>query len=174
MCGPSSVRGFVAAAHLQHFSDLGWASLGALELTALPMVDRARRISWVHNAAGSSSTAVTRLCDWMPGSGRAHLLPSLTGAVWVGVGAGSMVFTPWIGDYLGRVAIGAERPDAGRRRLHDLPYLDVFPTNTLAHTQRWHADIGGGRAYVMDDQTAITVGVDIIEVVTERTWTKLV
>ena len=36
MCGPASVRGLVAAApDFRHFSGLGWASLGVLELTAL-------------------------------------------------------------------------------------------------------------------------------------------
>jgi hypothetical protein len=38
MCGPTSVRGFVADQRWQHFSGLGWASLGVLELTALPTI----------------------------------------------------------------------------------------------------------------------------------------
>ena len=39
MCGPESVRRVVAAgADDQFFSGLGWASLGVLELTALPSV----------------------------------------------------------------------------------------------------------------------------------------
>ena len=37
MCGPSSVQGFLAARpRWEHLSGLGWASLGVLELTALP------------------------------------------------------------------------------------------------------------------------------------------
>ena len=39
MCGPTSVRRFIAAEHQgQQPSGLGWASCGVLELTALPTV----------------------------------------------------------------------------------------------------------------------------------------
>ena len=39
MCGPASVRGLVAAGPgFRHLSGLGWASLGVLELTALPTI----------------------------------------------------------------------------------------------------------------------------------------
>jgi dipeptidase E len=39
MCGPASVRGFIAAgAEFRYLSGLGWASLGVLELTALPTI----------------------------------------------------------------------------------------------------------------------------------------
>ncbi len=39
MCSPKSVRGLIAAEPAwQHFSGLGWASLGVLELTALPTI----------------------------------------------------------------------------------------------------------------------------------------
>jgi len=37
MCGPASVRGFIAVGtKFRYLSGLGWASLGVLELTALP------------------------------------------------------------------------------------------------------------------------------------------
>jgi dipeptidase E len=39
LCGPASVRGLIAAEpDFRHFSGLGWASLGVLELTALPTI----------------------------------------------------------------------------------------------------------------------------------------
>ena len=44
-CGPASVRGFVAAEpkrDWQYMSGLGWASLGVLELTALPTIGAER------------------------------------------------------------------------------------------------------------------------------------
>jgi dipeptidase E len=41
MCNPQSVRGLVAAEPAwQHFTGLGWASLGVLELTALTTIDQ--------------------------------------------------------------------------------------------------------------------------------------
>ena len=39
------------------------------------------------------------LAHWMRESGLADLMPELTGTVWVGVSAGSMVMTPSIGDW---------------------------------------------------------------------------
>ena len=51
MCGPASVRGFVAAEpEFQHLSGLGWASLGVLELTALPTIGAERWVPWVREA----------------------------------------------------------------------------------------------------------------------------
>ena len=61
MCGPTSVRGFVAAEpEWQHLSGLGWASLGVLELTALPTIGAERWVPWIREADVSWSTAATR------------------------------------------------------------------------------------------------------------------
>ena len=49
------------------------------------------------------------------------------------------------------------------------PHLDAFPTNTLAHAQRWAAEIGIP-AYAIDEQTAITVVDGSVEVVSEGRW----
>lgn len=48
------------------------------------------------------------------------------------------------------------------------PHLDVFPENTLAEAERWSAGIGGP-AYALDDQTAITVNGDTVEIVSGAT-----
>src|ERR687885_230526 len=51
MCGPASVRGLVAAEPTwQHFTGLGWASLGVLELTALTSIAADRWQAWVRDA----------------------------------------------------------------------------------------------------------------------------
>src|SRR4051795_8980636 len=80
--------------------ELGWKSLGVLELTALPSIGEERWVPWVREAdvllvAGGDATY---LCHWMRQSGLADLLPSLGDTVWVGLSAGSMVMTPRIGD----------------------------------------------------------------------------
>jgi dipeptidase E len=49
------------------------------------------------------------------------------------------------------------------------PHLDVFPDNTMAAAEAWAAAIGGP-AYVVDDQTAIRVVDDVVEVVSEGQW----
>src|SRR5215218_9538827 len=79
--------------------DLGWKSVGVLELTALPSIDRERWVPLVQETdvllvAGGDALY---LCYWMRQSGLADRLPSLRDTVWVGLSAGSMVMTPCIG-----------------------------------------------------------------------------
>jgi len=79
--------------------ELGWKSLGVLELTALPSIDKE---VWVPEVQETDVLLVNGgdplyLCYWMRESGLADLLPSLP-AVYVGLSAGSMVMTPSIGE----------------------------------------------------------------------------
>lgn len=174
MCGPGSARGFVAgAAGWETTTGLGWASIGLLELTALPTIGASRWEPWVREADVLlvDGGEATYLCHWMRESSLADLLPSLADTVWVGVSAGSMVMTPRIGaDFVD----WPQAPDDRTLGVVDFsifPHLDRFPTNTLAHAERWAADIGG-RAYAIDEQTAIKVADGITEVVSEGNWTE--
>jgi dipeptidase E len=174
MCGPSSVRGFVAAEpQWDHFSGLGWGSLGVLELTALPTVGAERWVPWVREADVLlvDGGDATYLSHWMRESGLADLLPSLVDTVWLGVSAGSMVMTPRIGqDFVSWPSAPDDRT-LGVVDFSIFPHLNAFPTNTPAHAERWAADIGGP-AYAIDEQTAIVVVDGSIEVVSEGEWTK--
>jgi dipeptidase E len=174
-CGPESVRGLVAAEPAwRHFTGLGWASLGVLELTALPTIGAERWVHWVRKADVLlvDGGDATYLSHWMQESGLASLLPSLTHTVWVGVSAGSMVMTPRIGEYFVEWPSAPDDRTLGLVDFSIFPHLDHFPTNTLADAQRWAADIGGP-AYAIDEQTAITVVDGVVEVVSEGQWTKL-
>ena len=55
------------------------------------------------------------------------------------------------------------------------PHLDHadMPGNTLAHAERWAADIGGP-AYAIDDETAIQVVDGNVDVISEGHWKMLV
>jgi dipeptidase E len=80
--------------------DLGWKSVGVLELTALPSIDEERWVPLVREVdvllvAGGDALY---LCHWMRQSGLADLLPPLNETAWVGLSAGSMVMTPRIGE----------------------------------------------------------------------------
>jgi dipeptidase E len=175
MCGPTSVQGFVAAGPSSpHFSGLGWASVGVLELTALPSIDAQRWVPWVKEADALlvDGGDATYLCHWMRESGLAELLPSLHDIVWVGVSAGSMVMTPRIGQYFVEWDGAPDDRTLGVVDFSIFPHLDAFPTNTLAHAQRWAADLGIP-AYAIDEQTAITVVDGRVEVVSEGQWTAL-
>ena len=173
LCGPTSVHRVVTG-DFQHLSGLGWASLGVLELTALPTIGAERWVPWVRAADVLlvDGGDATYLCHWMRESGLADLLPSLPDTVWVGVSAGSMVMTPRIGASFVEWPSAPDDRTLGVVDFSIFPHLDVFPTNTLAHAQRWAADIGGP-AYAIDDQTAIVVVDGTPEVVSEGQWTQL-
>jgi dipeptidase E len=79
--------------------ELGWKSLGVLELTALPSIERS---IWIDAVEETDALLVgggdpLYLCYWIEQSGLGDLLPSLSNMVWVGVSAGSLVMGPQVG-----------------------------------------------------------------------------
>lgn len=174
-CGPVSARGFVAGMPpWGGLTSLPWASLGVLELTALPSIPRERWLTWVNAADvllvdGGDATYLTH---WMRESALADLLPSLTDKVWVGVSAGSMALTPRIGSDFVEWPGAADDRGLGVVDFSIFPHLDVFPTNTMADAERWHEEVGGA-AYVLDDQSAIRVVDGVPEVISEGRWRRL-
>jgi dipeptidase E len=153
---------------------LGWKSVGVLELTALPSIEREHWVSWVRRADVLlvNGGDALYLSHWMRESGLAELLPSLPDLVYVGFSAGSMVLTPRIGDHF----VGWKPSTGGDSALglvdfSVFPHLDhpACPDNTTAEAERWAAGIGGP-AYAIDDQTAIKVVGGVVEVVSEGRW----
>jgi dipeptidase E len=174
MCGPTSVQGFVAAQpRWRHFSGLGWASLGVLELTALPTIGTERWVPWVREADVLlvDGGDATYLCHWMRESGLDELLPSMPDQVWVGVSAGSMVLTPRIGALFVEWPAAKDDRTLGVVDFSIFPHLDAFPTNTMDIAEQWSADIGLP-AYAIDEQTAIKVVDGTTEVISEGHWTR--
>src|SRR6202046_3049866 len=90
---------FISGRSSEPMTELGWKSVGALELTSLPSIDKERWVSWVREADVLlvNGGDPLYLCHWMRESGLADLLPSLRDTVYVGLSAGSMVLTPRIG-----------------------------------------------------------------------------
>ncbi|WIE71389.1 Type 1 glutamine amidotransferase-like domain-containing protein [Curtobacterium sp. MCJR17_020] len=172
MCGPGSVRGLLAGGpDSQYLAGLGWASVGVLELTALPTIGVERWTAWVRQADVLlvDGGDATYLAHWVRESGLADVLPSLPDTVWVGVSAGSMVMTPRIGSSFVAWSSAPDDRTLGVVDFSVFPHLDAFPQNTLGHAERWAADIGGP-AYAIDEQTAITVVDGTVEVVSEGRW----
>jgi dipeptidase E len=155
-------------------TELGWKSVGVLELTALPSLDAGQ---WVPAVRETDVLLVNGgdpmyLHHWMVESGLAELLPSLPATVYVGLSAGSMVMTPRIGeDFV------EWRPPAGGDGTLGLvdfaifPHLDHpdLPDNKMANAERW-AEGMAMPAYAIDDQTAIKVTDDGVEVISEGHW----
>jgi len=173
-CGPRSVRGFAAGiSPWDAMTGLDWASLGLLELTALPTIPRERWVPWVRevDVLLVDGGDATYLAHWMRACGLADLLPELD-AVWVGVSAGSMALAPRIGEYFVEWDGAPDDSALGVVDFAIFPHLDLFETNTMTHAERWAGTLDCP-AYVIDEQTAIVVDGDRVEVVSEGRWAKL-
>ena len=154
--------------------ELGWKSVGVVELTALPSIGHDRWVRWVREADVLlvNGGDALYLNYWMHQSGLTELIPELPDTVWVGLSAGSMVMTPRIGaDF-----VGWQPPTGGDQTLGVVdfsifPHVDhpLLPENTMAEAERWATEIAGP-AYAIDDETAITVVDGRAEVVSEGHW----
>jgi dipeptidase E len=177
-------------------SQLGWKSLGVLELTALPSIDRK---AWVPSVEEADALLVwggdpVYLSYWMRQSGLADLLPSLRPeSVYVGVSAGSMAVASTFGEAysnppngshnaltsedivfatpqgeIKRILVTAQ--GAGLVDFALIPHLDN--ENHLAsstNAAKWAARLPVP-VYAIDDQTAITVVDGTVAVVSEANW----
>lgn len=170
MMGYRFIRGLTA----NPMTELGWKSLGVLELTALPSIKEAHWTAAVRQADallvyGGDVVYLTR---WMRESGLAALLPSLRDTVYVGISAGSMVTAPTFGETY-------DDPDTpfviekglGLVDFALLPHLDHpdHPESTTAKVERMAAEVPVP-TYGIDDETAIKVTDGAVEVVSEGHW----
>ena len=173
--GPAAAWRFISGQEPEcPMTELGWKSVGVLELTALASLDAEQ---WVPAVREADVLLVNGgdpmwLHYWMVESGFAALLPSLSDTLYVGLSAGSMVMTPRIGkEFVGW------RPPAGDDRALGLvdfsifPHLDHehLPDNTLANAKGWAAGLDCP-AYAIDDETAIRVVGGAVDVVSEGQW----
>ncbi|MGC4987009.1 MULTISPECIES: Type 1 glutamine amidotransferase-like domain-containing protein [unclassified Streptomyces] len=171
---PAGAWRFITGRSSTPMCELGWKSLGVLELTALPSIDEERWVSWVREADVLlvNGGDALYLCHWMRQSGLADLLPSLRETVWVGLSAGSMVMTPRIGeDFVEWKPPAGGDSTLGIVDFSIFPHLDheLLPENSMADAERWAAEIPGP-AYAIDDETAITVTDGTVDVVSEGHW----
>src|SRR5215470_10520394 len=83
---------FISGHSNQPMTELGWKSLGVLELTALPSLEAERWGSWVKDAdvllVNGGDAAY--LAHWLRESGLSDLMPELNETVYCGFSAGSM------------------------------------------------------------------------------------
>ena len=172
--GPSAAYQFISGSTANPMCELGWKSLGVLELTALPSLDEEVWIAAVQEAAALLVYGgdVLYLGRWMRESGLAKLLPSLRETVYVGVSAGSMVTAPVFGETyddpstpfvieqgLGLVDFALPPP---------LDHED-HPESSTARATRMAADLPVP-TYAIDDETAIAVVDGTVQVVSEGHW----
>jgi dipeptidase E len=175
--------------------DLGWKSVGVLELTALPSIDKE---VWVAAVQESDALLVwggdpVYLSYWMRHSGLAGLLPSLRPeTVYVGVSAGSIAMASMFGEtYFDQPRCGGERlssedivfagPEgeftmtlvmaegAGLVDFAIIPHVEYHDPQDAANAEKW-----AGRlpvpTYAIDDETAVKVIDGTVQVVSEGHW----
>ena len=169
--GPAMAYRFISGSTPSPLTELGWKSLGVLELTALPSI---KRENWVASVEETDALLVfggdvLYLCRWMRESRLADLLPSLRETVYVGVSAGSMVTAPIFGETYD----DPNRPfviDKGLGLVDFalLPHLDHedHPESSTAKVERMAAEVPVP-TYGIDDQTAIKVTDGTVAVVSE-------
>jgi dipeptidase E len=161
--------------------ELGWKSVGVLELTALPSIQEE---SWVPKVRETDALLVwggdvLYLCYWMRRSGLADLLPSLNKSVYVGVSAGSIAMTPYNCDVefdLQFVPAGSDQGQEGDRALGLVDFAlrvhldrEGFDDSSMTNVEKWAAGITAP-TYAIDDQTAVKVADGTVEVVSEGNW----
>ncbi|WP_406064912.1 Type 1 glutamine amidotransferase-like domain-containing protein [Micromonospora sp. NBC_00860] len=162
-------------------SQLGWKSLGILELTALPTI---REENWVPAVREADALLVwggdvLYLTYWLRQSGLADLLPSLSDTVYVGVSAGSIAVTPYNCDAefdSGFVPDGSDMAQDADRALGlvdftlypHLNHPDMEDTG-LSDIQKWASGIPVP-TYAIDDNTAIKVVDGTVDVISEGDW----
>ena len=175
MCSPESVWRTVAGrwGAQTDLVDLGWKSVGVLELSALPTIGEDRWMPWVRetDVLLVDGGEAVYLAHWMRGSGLAALLPSLRDTVWVGVSAGSMVLTPRIGPEFVEWRPDGTDETLGVVDFSIFPHLDYpgWSSNTTERARQWAANIAGP-AFAIDDQTAVVVDGAGVRVVSEGNW----
>lgn len=184
-------EGLSGATEMTRYWDaLGWQDMATLELTALPSLPehlwrpQLEAVDAILVAGGNSGY----LSYWFHQSGFATLLPDLLNdAVYVGVSAGSCVLTPGLnydaerlaetGVYYDDEYDEAAPPGAGDSRgvgLVDFvlrPHLHSadFPDMSMAAMERAAAKIDLPM-YAIDDQTAIQVVDDEVDVISQGEW----
>ena len=154
--------------------EVGWKSVGVLELTALPSIDKEH---WVPLVQETDALLVgggdpLYLCYWMRQSDWQTSCLAAREVVYVGVSAGSMVWPP----ASERTLVGPNPPNGSDRTLGLVdftlfPHLDHpnMPDDSLANAEKWAAGIPVP-AYAIDDQTAIKVIDGVVEVISEGHW----
>ncbi|RFU49774.1 Type 1 glutamine amidotransferase-like domain-containing protein [Paraburkholderia sp. DHOC27] len=177
--------------------ELGWKSLGVLELTTLPSLSRE---DWVPLVEETDVLLVwggdpVYLANWMRQSGLTELWSSLRGErVYVGLSAGSMAVSATFAEnytqppsaYRGaptsepfsfattegeEASLLVTAHGAGWVDFALIPHFDHpdHPDASLKNAQRWAARIPAP-VYAIDDQTAIAVSDANVQVVSEGQW----
>jgi dipeptidase E len=193
--GASGAFQAIAGTAKSPLCELGWKSVGVLELTALSSIDRE---VWVATVQESDALLVwggdpVYLSYWMRHSGLADLLPSLPPEmVYVGVSAGSIAMAATFGEtYFDPPKCRGERlssedivfaradgemtmtlvmaEGAGLVDFAIIPHVEFDDQQDVANAEKWAGRLPV-RTYAIDDDSAIKVVDGTVEVISEGHW----
>jgi dipeptidase E len=187
----------ICGSHSSRLAQLGWKSIGLLELTALPGIDKN---AWVPSVEEADALLFwggdpVYLSYWMRQSGLTELFPSLRPeALYVGVSAGSMAASATFCETYHDAPVGKANLLKSEEIVFDTPNGEIRRTlvtaqgAALAHfaliphfEHKDHLDASRSNAekwaaklpvpvYAIDDETAIRVSDGSIEVISEGQW----
>ncbi len=175
---------------------LGWKSVGLLELTALPTIDKK---IWSRAVEEADALLVwggdpVYLSHWMRESGLTDVLSTLPNLVYVGVSAGSMTVASTFGETYDSPPIDSSRVLASQNiefatsqgnisqifvTAHGAGLVDFAIIPHLNHPEHEDASLANAGkwaamlpvpVYAIDDQTAIQVKERNVEVISEGDW----
>jgi dipeptidase E len=172
-------------------AELGWKTLGVLELTALPSLPeevwhpQVEEVDAIIVGGGNKFY----LSYWLEKSGLFGLLLQLIkqGTVYVGISAGSMMVTPGLNfnrDHLKKTGVyhddefdEAMPASAGSAKTLGLvdfvirPHFeaDYFPQATLENVEKWAAKVDYP-LYALDDQSALKVIDGKVDIISRGQW----
>ncbi|HYK57565.1 MAG TPA: Type 1 glutamine amidotransferase-like domain-containing protein [Flavisolibacter sp.] len=172
--GAEIIRKVICGTMGDPFCEAGWKSLGLLELTALPAMKKELWLTVLQETdvllVGGGDCQY--LCYWMQRSGLAEMLPSLLHKiVYVGLSAGSMIMTRFGTTYGNHTLPSESEKSLGYVDFAIHPHLnhEWFPDNSLSNLEKL-ANTIPVPSYAIDDNTAIKVIDNNIEVVSEGNW----
>jgi dipeptidase E len=192
--GPGKAFQAISGRAKSPLCDLGWKSVGVLELTALPSIDKE---VWAAAVRDCDALLVwggdpVFLSYWLKHSGLADLLPSLPETVYVGVSAGSIAMASMFGEtYFDPPRCSGERlssedivfvrPDeeitmtlvmaegVGLVDFAIIPHVEYDDHHDVANAEKWASRLPVP-TYAIDDETAVKVIDGTVEVVSEGHW----
>ncbi|MBR7827158.1 Type 1 glutamine amidotransferase-like domain-containing protein [Actinospica sp. MGRD01-02] len=195
--GPGMAWRAVTGASASPLVQLGWRSLGLLELTALPHIEQA---AWLPSVQEADALLVWGgdpifLAEWLRRSGLAEALPTLRPeSVYVGVSAGSIAATTTFAETYPEPPRGNDGPLESEQVVFATPQGDVerllvagrgaglvdfaviphlenpdHPDASLPNAEKWAARIPVP-TYAIDDQSAVSVVDGVARVVSEGQW----
>jgi dipeptidase E len=177
-------------------TELGWRSLGVLDLTSLPSINRD---VWIPTVQAADALLFwggdpLYLSYWMAESGLTDLLPSLNTTVYVGTSAGAIAAASTFGETYTEPRTGRGQPlssedivfatadgeisrtfvtasGAGLVDFAVIPHLDNagHPDASLTNAEKWAARLPVP-TYAIDDNTALKVVDGVVDVVSEGSW----